>query len=200
MAAICFWCVERRTISCVKNSQVWRDSLRVWNGHVHTAVFKIGNQEGPTIWHMELCSMLCGSLDGRGIWERMDAGIRMAEFVRCSPETITTLFISYTLIQNKKFKQQQKRAPNFLSICPTWLSQLLSSISCSLSQFLSLQGILSALGLRAAWWWKPWHATILQISPEKKGRFKVCALSFPNLTFLNLYCTGHNCFPLLKLI
>ena len=68
---------------------------------MHTAVFKIGNQEGPTIWHVELCSMLCGSLDGRGIWERMDTGIRMAESLRCSPET---LLISYTLKQNKKFK------------------------------------------------------------------------------------------------
>ena len=22
-------------------------------------------------WNMELCSMLCGSLDGRGVWERV---------------------------------------------------------------------------------------------------------------------------------
>ena len=30
------------------------------------------NQEGPTVEHVELCSMLCGSLDGRGVWRRMD--------------------------------------------------------------------------------------------------------------------------------
>ena len=26
------------------------------------------NQQGPTVQHMELCSMSCGSLDGRGAW------------------------------------------------------------------------------------------------------------------------------------
>ena len=40
--------------------------------NIHTAVFKMDNQQGPTVWHMELCSMLCGSLDGRGVCGRMD--------------------------------------------------------------------------------------------------------------------------------
>ena len=35
--------------------------------HVHTAVFKIDNQQGPTVRHRELCSVLRGSLDGSGI-------------------------------------------------------------------------------------------------------------------------------------
>ena len=26
------------------------------------------NQQGPTVEHVELCSMLCGSLDGMGVW------------------------------------------------------------------------------------------------------------------------------------
>ena len=30
------------------------------------------NQQGPTVEHRELCSVLCGSLDGRGVWGRMD--------------------------------------------------------------------------------------------------------------------------------
>ena len=30
------------------------------------------NQQGPTVQHMELCSMLCGRLDGSGVWGRMD--------------------------------------------------------------------------------------------------------------------------------
>ena len=38
----------------------------------HTAVFKMDNQQRPTVEHMELCSMLCGSLDGRGVWGRME--------------------------------------------------------------------------------------------------------------------------------
>ena len=55
---------------------------------------------------MELCSMLCGSLDGREVWGRMDTGICMAESLPCSPETITTLLIGSTPIQNKKFKKR----------------------------------------------------------------------------------------------
>ena len=45
--------------------------------------------------------MLCGSLDERRVWERLDTWICMAESIHCSPETITTLLIS--TIQDKKF-------------------------------------------------------------------------------------------------
>ena len=43
--------------------------------HVHSAIFKMDNQQGPTVQHRELCSLrhtrlLCGSLDGRGVWGR----------------------------------------------------------------------------------------------------------------------------------
>ena len=37
------------------------------------------NQQGPTVQHRQLCSGLCGSMDGRGIWGRMDTSIYMAE-------------------------------------------------------------------------------------------------------------------------
>ena len=30
-----------------------KDSQGVWNGHVHTAVFKMDNQQGPTVHHRE---------------------------------------------------------------------------------------------------------------------------------------------------
>ena len=46
--------------------------------------------------------MLCGSLDGRGVWGRTDACMCMAGSLHCSPETITTLLIGYIPIQNKK--------------------------------------------------------------------------------------------------
>ena len=39
--------------------------------------------------------MLCGSLDGSGVWGRMDTCIWMAESFGCPPETITTLLIGY---------------------------------------------------------------------------------------------------------
>ena len=61
---------------------------------------KMHNQQGPTIEQMELRSMLCGTLDGRGVWGRIDSSIWRAESLPCPPETIT-LLISYTPIQNK---------------------------------------------------------------------------------------------------
>ena len=57
---------------------------------------------------MQLCSVLCGSLDGRGFWARMDTCLYMADSICCSSETITTLLISYNPIQNKKFKKQKE--------------------------------------------------------------------------------------------
>ena len=42
--------------------------------------------------------MLCGNLDGRGVWGRMDTCIRMAETLRCSPEAITTLFVNWLIV------------------------------------------------------------------------------------------------------
>ena len=62
------------------------------------------NQQRPTVQHKELDSMLRGSLDGRGVWGRMDICICMAESLCCLPEIIT-LLIGYTPIQNKKFKK-----------------------------------------------------------------------------------------------
>ena len=66
----------------------------VWDGHVPTAIFKMDNQQWLTVDHMQLCSMLCGSLDGRGVWGRMETCIPMAESLHCSPETIPTLFVN----------------------------------------------------------------------------------------------------------
>ena len=70
---------------------------------VYTAIFKMGNQQGPTVQHRELCSMSCGSLDGREVWGRMDTC--MAESLHSSPETITTMVTGYIPIQNKKFQK-----------------------------------------------------------------------------------------------
>ena len=53
--------------------------------------------------------MLHGSLDGRGAWDRMDTCILRAESLRFSPETITTLLISYAPIQNKVLKKRNNQ-------------------------------------------------------------------------------------------
>ena len=41
------------------------DGQGVWDSHVHTVTLRIVNQRGPTVQHMELHSMLRGSLDGK---------------------------------------------------------------------------------------------------------------------------------------
>ena len=87
----------------------------VWDWYVHSAVFKMDNHQGPTVQHRELCSMLGSSLNESGVAGRMDIGIWMAESRCCPPETITTLSISYTPIQNKKLKQKKMRQQ------PSWL-------------------------------------------------------------------------------
>ena len=44
-----------------------KDRLGVWDGHVHTATFKIDYQQEPTVEHRELCSILSNNLNGKGI-------------------------------------------------------------------------------------------------------------------------------------
>ena len=44
--------------------EVGRDGQKVWDRHVHTTVFKIDNQQGPTVQHRELCSIFCNTLTG----------------------------------------------------------------------------------------------------------------------------------------
>ena len=65
--------------------------------------------------------MLCGSQDGKGGgWERVNTCTCMAESLRCSPETFTTLLISYMSIQNKKyfFLSQEKDKMSLLTLSP----------------------------------------------------------------------------------
>ena len=59
--------------------------------------------------HRELCSMLPGSLDGRGVWGRMDTCKSMAESLHCSREIITTLLIG----------SAAAAAAKSLQLCPT---------------------------------------------------------------------------------
>ena len=55
---------------------------------------------------MEFGSVLCGRLDGKEVWRRMDMCICMSE--SCSPETLTTLLIDCTPIQNKRSKKKKR--------------------------------------------------------------------------------------------
>ena len=42
------------------------DSYGVWDGHVHTAMFKMQNQQEPTVQHKNSCLRSFDSLDGKG--------------------------------------------------------------------------------------------------------------------------------------
>ena len=65
---------------------------------VYTLPCKMDHQQGPTGYHRRLCSMLCSSLDGRGVWGRLDTRICLAEPLCYLPETITILLIGCTPI------------------------------------------------------------------------------------------------------
>ena len=67
----------------------------------------------------ELYLVLCGSLDGKGVWGEMDKCICMAESVWCAPQTITTLSIDNqfsSVVSNSLWphKSQHARPP-----CPS---------------------------------------------------------------------------------
>ena len=50
------------------SGEVWQaGSLGIWHRRIHTALFKINDQQGLTVEHRELCSMSWGSLDGRAV-------------------------------------------------------------------------------------------------------------------------------------
>ena len=84
---------------------------------------------------MKLCSVLRGSLEGRG-WGRMDTYVCMAESFPCSPETVTTLLTGYTSIHSTKLKKK-KQLPN-CSRGPQqqlfWLGHNPVIIKCSLQE------------------------------------------------------------------
>ena len=63
----------------------------------NSIIFNMDKPQVPTVEHRELCSMLCGSLNRRRVWGRLDTCVCMAESLYCSPETITTLLINYNI-------------------------------------------------------------------------------------------------------
>ena len=60
------------------------------------------------------CSMLYGSLDGKGTWRKMDTWICMADILWCSPETIRTLLVGYIPTQKYKVVKKTKALWHFL--------------------------------------------------------------------------------------
>ena len=71
---------------------------------------------------MELCLMLYGSLDGRGVWGKRDACICMAESFHCSPETITTFLLGYQFSSVQSLSHAWLFATPWTAACQTYLS------------------------------------------------------------------------------
>ena len=74
-----------------QRGKVGGSKLGVWDWHVHTAVFKTDNQQGPTVQHRDLYSIFCNNRNGKRIWKRRDTCICITESFCCIPETNTTL-------------------------------------------------------------------------------------------------------------
>ena len=76
--------------------------------------------------------MLYGSLDGRGVWGRMDTCMCVAESLCCSPKTVTKPLISYTPIQNKMYLFVCFNKENTLEVC-TFCTEKRNSNHCAVS-------------------------------------------------------------------
>ena len=77
---------------------------------MYSVIFIMENQQGPAGQLRELCSMSDGSLDGRGVWGRMDTCIcTHVHFTIHLKLSQHCLLISYTLIQNKKLKKKKDK-------------------------------------------------------------------------------------------
>ena len=74
--------------------------------------------------------MLCGSLDGRRVQGRMHPCICMAESLHCLRKVTTTLLITYSPIQNKKFIEFENKKVTVLVL--GWPKSSLGSI-CKIS-------------------------------------------------------------------
>ena len=81
---------------------------------IGTRCFSTGNST-PMEWNETILPMLCGSLDGKRVWGRMDTCICMAKSLCCSPETITTALpqchLSYqgSPTEDRKRRERQRR-------------------------------------------------------------------------------------------
>ena len=87
------------------------------------ALFKMDHYQSSTIYHRELCSMLCGSLDRRVVWERVDKRVYMAESL-CCPIIILLSILRYKIF--KKEKGKNKKAISQETILPIHFCQFKS--------------------------------------------------------------------------
>ena len=70
---------------------VGKDKLGRWNGHTHTTVYEIDNQQAPTVYHSELYSIVCNNLYGKEYKKRVDICVCIIDPLCCTPGTNTIL-------------------------------------------------------------------------------------------------------------
>ena len=58
---------RKQIYGCQRGNMRERDTSGAWDEHTHTTIYKIGNQQGPTILHRELYSIFCDNLYGKRI-------------------------------------------------------------------------------------------------------------------------------------
>ena len=80
---------------CLGGGEEWGEGI------IRECVMHMYDQQGPTVQHRELSSMLCGSLEGRRVWRKTDTCVCMAESLCHAPETITTLLIGHCCLVAK---------------------------------------------------------------------------------------------------
>ena len=67
-----------------------------WDWHVHTAIFKIDNQQRSTVYYRKIFSIFYNDLNGKRTWKRIRTCI--IDLLCCTPETKTTVSVNYTPI------------------------------------------------------------------------------------------------------
>ena len=80
-------------LMAVSREQCGRDSYEDWDLCVQTTSFKVSNQQGPTVQHGKLCAVLCGRMNGKGVWGEW-IRVSMTGSLCCPPETTTTLLMT----------------------------------------------------------------------------------------------------------
>ena len=56
---------HKQTYGYQRGNTGGKDKLGVWDQQIHTTIYKIDNQEGPTVQHRDLYSIYCNNLYGK---------------------------------------------------------------------------------------------------------------------------------------
>ena len=104
-----------------------RRIIGVWDWYWCTTIFKIDNQQGPTVQHREFCSAYYNNLNGKRIWKRIDTPVWITESLCHIPETLITLLFKYTpllkILKDKKEKMIQSLQLNIFTILTMFFNQ-----------------------------------------------------------------------------